>query len=276
MELTDAVRIPLAPAAVAEALSELALVRTSLENCEAFSKLSDGEYALTFTVPVGPLRGRYDVRVHVSDVDVHADPQSGRAPIRALHRVINFKAGAAGVGSLRGQIEIALYEEVSSDIDPDVGLGEAQPAQPTEVVLSAQTTRVDYAIWTTLTGPLAALPPGQIENALQELAEDFFQEFAAVVVAKHGKGPNRAAPGAASRRQHIFLRPINLAGFSHRNIRADVLASAQHGRLSSLLLGHRDAHGLGDRQAPQAMPPWAWALAIILVGALLYLLHCVN
>ena len=110
MELTDAVRIPLAPAAVAEALSDLPLVRASLENCEAFSRLPSGEYALTLTVPVGPLRGRYEVRLHVSDADTgaEADRQLETGAFRALRRVINFKAGAAGVGSLRGQVEMAL------------------------------------------------------------------------------------------------------------------------------------------------------------------------
>jgi hypothetical protein len=42
--------------------------------------------------------------------------------------------------------------------------------------------------------------------------------------------------------------------------------------LSGLLLGARGSHGL-ERREPRAMPPWAWALAIIIVGALLYLLH---
>ena len=39
MELTDALRIPLAPSAVREALQDIALLRASLENCEAFTRL---------------------------------------------------------------------------------------------------------------------------------------------------------------------------------------------------------------------------------------------
>ena len=257
MELTDAVRISLAPSVVADALSDLALVRASLENCEAFSRLPGGEFSLTLTVPVGPLRGRYDVRLHVSQAD--AGDRAQGAPFRALRRVINFKAAAAGVGSLRGQVEIALD-------------GEASATEQQGGDAAASATRIDYAIWTTLTGPLAGLPPGQIENALQGLAEDFFAEFAAVVEAKHGKRPNRAVPGPSSRRQHVFLRPISLAGLAHRGARHDTPTPAAPGRLSSLLLGQRASHGL-DRREPQAMPAWAWALAIVIVGALLYLLH---
>lgn len=257
MELTDAVRISLPPSAVADALADLALIRASLENCEAFSRLPVGEFALTLTVPVGALRGRYDVRLHVSQADAGDRAEGG--PFRALRRVINFKAAAAGVGSLRGQVEIALDNEVSA---AEQHAGDA----------AASTTRIDYAIWTTLTGPLAGLSPGQVENALQELAEDFFAEFAAVVEAKHGKRPNRAVAGAWSRRQHVFLRPISLAGLAHRSAHHEASTSAPPGRLSSLPLGQRGEHGV-DRREPQAMPVWAWALAIVIVGALLYLLR---
>ena len=58
MELTDALRIPLAPSAVRDALQDIALLRASLENCETFSRTPNGEYALTLTVQLGPLRAR--------------------------------------------------------------------------------------------------------------------------------------------------------------------------------------------------------------------------
>ncbi|MEA3128755.1 MAG: hypothetical protein QOF46_550 [Paraburkholderia sp.] len=58
MELNDALRIPLAPSEVWDALQDLALLRASLDNCESFTRLSHGEYALAMTVPLGPLRAR--------------------------------------------------------------------------------------------------------------------------------------------------------------------------------------------------------------------------
>ena len=58
MELIDALRIPLTPPTVRDALGDTALVRASLENCEAFSRLPSGEFALTLIVPLGPLRAR--------------------------------------------------------------------------------------------------------------------------------------------------------------------------------------------------------------------------
>ena len=81
MELNDTLRIPLAPPVVREAFEDLALLRASFDHCESFVKLADGEFALTITVPLGPLRARYDVRAHAAaeqgdgtllDTDVHA------------------------------------------------------------------------------------------------------------------------------------------------------------------------------------------------------------
>jgi len=94
MELNDALRIPLAPSDVWDALQDLALLRASLDNCESFTRLSHGEYALAMTVPLGPLRARYEARAHVAGQD------SG--PADAERRTINFKARAEGIGSLRG------------------------------------------------------------------------------------------------------------------------------------------------------------------------------
>jgi carbon monoxide dehydrogenase subunit G len=244
MELNDALRIPLTRSAVWEALQDLALLRASLANCESFSRLAGGEYALTLTVPLGPLRARYDVRAHVASQDA--------APLDTPHRTLNFKARAPGVGSLRGQIDVRLRAHNEADEPED------EPA-----------TRIDYSVWATLTGPLAELPPRQIENAMHELADDFFTEFCAVVQAKHGQGPNRAR-GAQGRRQHIFLRPINLAGIARR-MHSRAADGTLAGRAAAMLVNARGAHGLPHREPhPHAISPWAWGAMILFVALLLY------
>jgi carbon monoxide dehydrogenase subunit G len=245
MELKDALRISLAPSDVWDALQDIALLRASLDNCESFSRLARGEYALTLTVPLGPLRARYEVRAHVAS----KNPAQTETP----HRTLNFKARADGVGSLRGQIDVTLR--------PD----EAAPAK-------GQSTRIDYSVWATLTGPLAELPTRQLENALHELADDFFTEFCAVVQAKHGQGPNRAR-GAQSRRQHVFLRPINLGAMARR-ARLHDHGGALTGRATSTLFGARASHSVSHQEPnPHAMPQWAWAAMIFLVALLLYAAH---
>lgn len=209
MELNDVLRIPLAPSVVREALEDLALLRASFDHCESFARLAHGEYALTLTVPLGPLRARYDVRAHVAGEQGDAQGQP--------RRILNFKARADGIGALRGQIELALYPE-SEDVDA---------------------TRVEYVVWATASGPLAELPARQIENALREWADDFFGEFCAVVQAKHGLAPNRAR-ASSHRRQYVFLRPASLAGVAKRPP-LQHLGGALTGRAASAL-HHRESN----------------------------------
>jgi carbon monoxide dehydrogenase subunit G len=283
MELTAAVRVPLEPSAVWGALRDITFLRASLENCESFAQLPSGEYALSLTVPLGPLRARYEVRAHVAS-------QGDQTPdfSKTLHRTLNFKACAVGVGCLRGQMEIALSPDVGGG-QPAAGVpGGAHPEgiaedlppgssraekgfpgvdqAPTATVATA--TRIDYAVWATLTGPLAELPPRQIENALHELADDFFAEFCAVVEAKHGKRPNRARSGHG-RRQHVFLRPINLAGLGRRLSSHDPLGAIT-GRAASMFVSGRAAQ---RAPSPQVMPIWVWAVVVVVVAALLYASH---
>jgi len=244
MELNDALRIPLAPSDVWDALQDLALLRASLDNCESFTRLSHGEYALTMTVPLGPLRARYEARAHVAGQD------SG--PADAQRRTINFKARAEGVGALRGQIEVRLRADEGAH-----GTGRERG------------TRIDYTIWATSSGPLAELPARQLENALHQLADDFFTEFAAVVRAKHGKGPNRAR-GSTPRRQHVFLRPITLGGIARRT-RVEH-GNALTGRAASA--SHNWSHGVSQQEPGQhVVPYWAWAGMIFLVALLLYVVR---
>ncbi|MDN7430037.1 carbon monoxide dehydrogenase [Burkholderia sp. AU16741] len=207
MELNDTLRVPLAPPVVREALEDLALLRASFDHCESFVKLAHGEFALTITVPLGPLRARYDVRAHVAAEQGDAQGQS--------RRVLNFKARADGLGALRGQVELVLTP------DDD-----------------ATATRIEYVIWATASGPLAELPGRQIDNALREWTDTFFREFCAVVQTKHGLVPNRAS-AAAQRRQHVFLRPASLMAATKRSLPPH-LGGALSGRAASALR-HRDS-----------------------------------
>ncbi|WP_175924033.1 CoxG family protein [Burkholderia latens] len=233
MELNDTLRVPLAPPVVREALEDLALLRASFDHCESFEKLAHGEFALTITVPLGPLRARYDVRAHSATEQGDAEGQP--------RRVLNFKARADGLGALRGQVELVLLPEQGD----------------------ADTTRIDYVVWATASGPLAELPARQIENALREWTDDFFREFSAVVQAKHGLVPNRVRANAP-RRQHVFLRPASLMAAAKRPL--PHLGGALSGRAASAV-HHRESGPL---------PGWAWAAIVVFVALLLYAARWIN
>ncbi|KVF30758.1 CoxG family protein [Burkholderia vietnamiensis] len=228
MELNDTLRVPLAPAVVRDALEDLALLRASFDHCESFAKLAHGEFALTITVPLGPLRARYDVRAHSASEQDDA------------RRVISFKARADGLGALRGQVELALL-----------------PGD------DATTTQIDYVVWATASGPLAELPGRQVERALHQWTDDFFREFGAVVQAKHGLVPNRAA-SSAPRRQHVFLRPASLMAAAKRPL--PHLGGALSGRAASAV----------QPRASGPLPLWAWAAIILFVAVLLYAARWIN
>jgi carbon monoxide dehydrogenase subunit G len=246
MEVADALRIPLEPAQVREALGDLALVRASLDNCESLVRLAGGEYTLTLTVPLGALRARYMIRAHVAGatrLPRHDDP-SGDVDAQTL----SFKARGEGVGSLRGQIAVALI--------PDA---------------NGSSTWIEYTVWATLSGPLAGLPTRQIENALREVADDFFAEFCEVVRAKHGQ-PSALAPEPAASRRHVFLRPITMsAAFARPGTPAThksraATADAIGGVLRHRLPGHAPRH-----PHPHSLPAWAWAAMIGCVAVFLFL-----
>jgi carbon monoxide dehydrogenase subunit G len=245
MEVADALRIPLAPALVREALGDLALVRASIDNCESLLRLAGGEYMLAMTVPLGALRSRYVIRAHVAEA--RRLPRHDEAEGEVDAQTLSFKARGEGVGSLRGQIAVALI--------PD-GNGES--------------TWIEYTVWATLTGPLASLPPRQIENALREVADDFFADFCEVVRAKHGH-PATQAPDAAVTRRHLFLRPIAMSAAFAR----PASAAAQKSRAAAAdaiggVLRHR-LHGHAPRHHPHSMPAWAWAAMLGCVAIFLFL-----
>jgi uncharacterized protein len=247
MEVTETLRVPLDPAHVRAALSDLALLRASLDNCESFTRSPNGEYALTLMVPLGALRARYEIRAHTAGHTRQSHPDAASAA-SAEADTLSFKARGEGVGSLRGQIAVALSPEQDG-----------------------AATCIEYTVWATVAGPLAALPPRQIENALREGAEDFFAEFCEVVRAKHGLAPGRAAED----RRHVFLRPGAMsAAFSRRtNASARALGVVAGAAAPSGVLRHRlPGHGLMRRHAspddrhPLGLPGWAWTTMLVCVA----------
>ncbi len=94
MEVSETLRGPLAPKHVREALSDLTLLRASLDNCELFTRTPNGECVLTLTV-----RARYDIRVHAEghtrQAAAFCEPHN---PVYT--RTLSFKVRGDGVGSV--------------------------------------------------------------------------------------------------------------------------------------------------------------------------------
>ncbi|MFM0321651.1 CoxG family protein [Caballeronia glebae] len=259
MEVTDALCVPLEPAHVREALSDIALLRASLDNCESCTRTPGGEYVLTLIVPLGALRARYEIRAHDAGRTRQAAHAAGEgegdgdeSQNGAYARTLSFKARGEGVGSLRGQIAVAL------NLDDD-----------------GAATWIEYTVWATVSGPLAGLPARQIENALREGADDFFAEFCEVVRAKHGL-PSMRAAGESAERRHVFLRPGAMsAAFSRRSgaMRTPSADAHASGVLRHRLHGHGFVHRERDHSQdphPLGLPVWAWAAMLVCIALFAY------
>ncbi|WP_250463338.1 SRPBCC domain-containing protein [Caballeronia sp. GAFFF2] len=261
MEVTEALRVPLDPAHVKAALSDLTLLRASLDNCESFTLTPSGEYVLTLVMPIGALRARYEIRAHIARRRRLAQADESQE-IDDDTSTLSFKARGEGVGSLRGQIAVAVNAE-------DGGAD----------------TWIEYTVWATVSGPLAALPPRQIENALHEAADDFFAEFCEVVRAKYGLPSARAEQGAVPRR-HLFLRPGSMsAAFSRRGgATARAMGGTSVDGAATNVLRHRlAAHGLVRRSRDGAGAPrvfgllaWAWLAMLVCVGLFVFFAEYVG
>ncbi|WP_321801642.1 CoxG family protein [Caballeronia sp. J97] len=255
MEVTDALCVPLDSAHVREALSDLALLRASLDNCESFTRTPGGEYVVRLIVPLGALRAHYEIRAHAAGrtrQTAHAPSETSEPEDAVYARTLSFKARGEGVGSLRGQIAVAL--------NPDD---------------DGAATWIEYTVWATVSGPLAGLPARQIENALREGADEFFAEFCEVVRAKHGL-PSMRAAGESAARRHVFLRPGAMsAAFSRRSgatrtPSADAYAS---GVLRHRLHGHgfvRHERDHSHDPHPLGLPVWAWAAMLVCIALFAY------
>jgi uncharacterized protein len=164
MELKDGLELPLAPVELQPALHDFALWRTCFDACESFVRLAEGDYALRLTVPLGVLRARYAVRIHVI-----------REPKRFADTgySLNFLARAEGFCALRGRFGLRLLAGAAGG------------------------SRLEYEVWATALGVCSRLPPWQFDHALRTLLNDVLAEFRSAVLAQHGLAPNRATPAAA-------------------------------------------------------------------------------
>ena len=263
MEVTDALRVPLDPAHVREALGDLALLRASLDNCESFARLPGGEYALTMIVPLGALRARYEIRAHTAGRTrqaAHAEgepdaasPAGASSPSSADNyaRTLSFKARGEGVGSLRGQIAVALNPDATSE-----------------------STWVEYTVWATVSGPLAGLPSRQIENCCAKWPTISSPSSAKSCVRStacrrfgRSRKPVRGVMyfcGRARCRRHFRgARAIRRASFAR--LAADAASGVLHHRLPGHGLGRHDRDHSDDPH-PLGLPGWAWATMLVCIA----------
>src|ERR1700761_8586195 len=144
MDMTGERRIAAQRWTVWDALNDPAVLKASIPGCESLEKLSDSEMQATAAVKVGPMSGRFNGKVHLTDLD----PPNGYT--------ISGEGQGGVLGFAKGGARVALVED---------GPG----------------TLLHYEVNAQVGGKLAQLGARLIDATAKQMADAFFDRFSSQV-----------------------------------------------------------------------------------------------
>jgi hypothetical protein len=146
MTMTGEVQLAATRDVVWAKLNDAEVLKACIPGCEELNKTSDTEFQAVATQKIGPVKARFKGRVHLTDLD----PPNG------------YKISGEGEGGVagfaKGGATVTLTEK-------DGG------------------TLLSYNVEAQIGGKLAQLGQRLINGAAKKVADDFFKNFAAAVVA---------------------------------------------------------------------------------------------
>jgi carbon monoxide dehydrogenase subunit G len=154
MDMTGERRIPAPREQVWAALNDPEILRQAIPGCETLQKLSPTEMTATATVRIGPIAAKFNGRVQLSDLD---PPNGYRISGEGQGGVAGFAKGGATVALLPEGADTVLKYEVNAQVG----------------------------------GKIAQLGARLIDASARQMADLFFDRFAALVGA-----PAEGAPVA--------------------------------------------------------------------------------
>jgi hypothetical protein len=154
MDMTGERRIPAPRQKVWEGLNDADTLRASIPGCETLEKVSDDELRATAAVKIGPIAARFTGKVHLTDID----PPNG-------YRIAGEGQGGVA-GFAKGGADVRLAED-------------------------GDTTVLTYEVHAQVGGKMAQLGARLIDATARQMADAFFNRFAAQVGA-----PVEAEPAA--------------------------------------------------------------------------------
>lgn len=169
MEMTGERRIPAPRQKVWEALNDPAVLKASIPGCESLEKLSDQELRATAAVRIGPIATRFNGKVLLSDLD----PPNGYT--------ITGEGQGGVAGFAKGGATVRLT-------DADDG------------------TLLHYDVKAQVGGKLAQLGARLIDATAKQLADNFFDRFAASL----GAAPAETVPAGARREAVAPFEPLGV------------------------------------------------------------------
>ncbi|HTU56420.1 MAG TPA: carbon monoxide dehydrogenase subunit G [Acetobacteraceae bacterium] len=160
MEMTGERHIPAPRRKVWEALNDPAVLKSSIPGCESMEKLSDTELKASAAVRIGPISARFAGKVQLSDLD----PPNG------------YRISGEGQGGVAGFAKGGATVRLEDD-GPD--------------------TLLRYDVQAQVGGKIAQLGARLIDASAKQMADAFFDRFAASLGAVPAEAAPAGAPAAA-------------------------------------------------------------------------------
>lgn len=146
MEFKGRYLITSSPTVVWKALNDPEVLRQCVPGCERIEKTDDTHFIASAVIKIGPIKATFKANLALEDLD-------------PPHRCVIRGEGQGGVaGFARGTAEVVLAPEQNA-------------------------TLLSYTAQATIGGKLAQIGQRLIDGAAKQIADDFFQKFAAVLAA---------------------------------------------------------------------------------------------
>jgi len=170
MDMSGERRIPAPREKVWSGLVDPVILQVAIPGCESLEKLSDTEMKAAAAVKIGPIAARFTGLVHLKDLD---PPNSYRLEGEGQGGVAGFAKGGAAV---------TLAEDGAD-------------------------TLLSYEVHAQVGGKIAQLGGRLIDATARQMADVFFDRFAAAVVAPPTETPVEAAVEATAQTVQPVVKP---------------------------------------------------------------------
>ena len=143
MEMTGERRIPAPRQRVWEALNDPEVLQASIPGCESVERVGDDQFQAKVAVKIGPMAAKFGGRVKLENLN----PPAGYT--------ISGEGNGGAMGFAKGGADVALEE------------------------LSAEETQLRYQVKAQVGGKMAQLGARLIDSTAKQMADQFFDRFAA-------------------------------------------------------------------------------------------------
>src|SRR3712207_353195 len=162
MEMTGERRIPAPRQAVWEALNDPEVLRASIPGCESVERVGEDQFQARVAVKLGPMSAKFGGKVRLENIN---PPES---------YTISGEGNGGAMGFGKGGADVSLEE------------------------LAASETLLKYQVKAQVGGKMAQLGARLIDSTAKQMADQFFDRFAALLTPAPAEQAGTAEPAMAA------------------------------------------------------------------------------